>query len=368
MKKILLGFALSLATLSFAQQYPNNPNNNGWGDNGNNNGYNGNNNGYGNDNGYNGSNDDYYSDQDDQSYFPNDYYYNYPQDYYPQDYYQSYYNDYRNSILNINWNVFFTQNRLNPWQIDQVLRLNNLYVSFSNWNNFYRYNPDRWYYDRFYALERILGPRVFVTFQNNYYHGYSPIRYFQNYRTTYYAPRFSVVPRYRNVNINVYRVDRAKFRGMNNPTLNIVRRSSREDNGFRGSVRDNNGGGFRGNNGNNNGIRSQGNNGVRNNENNGYNGNSGGFRGNNNMNNGTRNENNGGFRSGNSTDGTRSGERNGGGFRSQETRRESAPVRQENNGGGGFRQQRNENSAPRQQHNNSSENRGGGFRQRLVSN
>jgi|GEM_PF-174117 len=377
MKKILLGFALSLATLSFAQQYPNNPNNNGWGDNGNNNGYNGDNSGYnGNNNngyngssdGYNGNNDGYYSDQDDQNYFPNDYYYNYPQDYYPQDYYQSYYNDYRNSILSINWNVFFTQNRLNRWQIDQVLRLNNLYVSFSNWNSFYRYNPDRWYYDRFYALQRILGPRVFVTFQNNYYHGYSPIRYFQNYRTTYYAPRFSVMPRYRNVNINVYRVDRAKFRGMNNPTLNIVRRSSREDNGFRGSVRDNNNGGFRGNNNNNNsGIRTQGNNGVRNNGNNGNNGNSGGFRGNNNVNSGTRTENNGGFRSGNSSDGTRVGVRTGGGFRSQETRRESIPVRQENNGGG-FRQQRSEHSAPRQQHNNSGENRGGGFRQRLARN
>ncbi|WP_435522478.1 hypothetical protein [Chryseobacterium indoltheticum] len=101
----------------------------------------------------------------------NDYYYNYPQDYYPADYYQSYYNDYRQSIININWNGFFVQHRLNRWQIDQILYLNNLYSSFAAWNNFYRYNPDRWYYDRFYAMERILGPRVFVIFQNNYYHG-----------------------------------------------------------------------------------------------------------------------------------------------------------------------------------------------------
>ncbi|WP_449401554.1 hypothetical protein [Chryseobacterium wanjuense] len=61
MKKILIGFAMSLATLSFAQQYPNN----GWGD----------------DDGYY-QNDGYYSDEDDQNYFPDDYYYNYPQDYY----------------------------------------------------------------------------------------------------------------------------------------------------------------------------------------------------------------------------------------------------------------------------------------------
>jgi hypothetical protein len=78
MKKILISFALGMATLSFAQQYPNN----GWGDDG----Y------YQNDGGY-------YSDEDDQNYFPDDYYYNYPQDYYPQDYYQTNYNDYRNSII-----------------------------------------------------------------------------------------------------------------------------------------------------------------------------------------------------------------------------------------------------------------------------
>lgn len=334
MKKILLGFALSLATLSFAQQYPDN----GWGD-----------------NGSNGNNNGYYSDQDDQNNFPNDYYYNYPQDYYPSGYYQNYYNDYRNSISNINWNVFFAQNRLNRWQIDQVLRLNNLYVGFTAWDNFYRYNPDRWYYDRFYALERILGPRVFVTFQNNYYHGSSPIGYFQNYRRTYYVPRYRVMPHYRNVNINVYRVDRAKFRGTNNPSFNIVR-SSREDNGFRGSGRDGNSGGF----------RSQSNNGGRDNNNSGgFRGsNSGGFR---NDNNEVRNggSNGGGFRS--NTEGNKGNDGNRGGFRNQEIKRESAPRREENNGGG-FRQQRTENSTPREQNNNAGDNRGGGFRQRLVKN
>ncbi|MDH6252104.1 hypothetical protein M2347_001831 [Chryseobacterium sp. H1D6B] len=323
MKKILLGFALGLATLSFAQQYPNT--NNGWG--------NDSGSGYGN-------NDSYYNDQDDQNYFPDDYYYNYPQDYYPQDYYQSYYNDYRNSVININWNGFFSQYRLNRGQIDQILYLNNLYSSFSSWNNFYRYNPDRWYYDRFYAMQRILGPRLFVVFQNNYYHGSSPIVYFQNYRRTYYTPRFHVMPRYRNVNINIYRVDRNKFRRQDNPTFNAIR-----------NYRDNNSGGFRDKNANSDGFRNPSrDNGIRNN-------NTGGFRG----------SNNGGVRTNN--EGVRSNE----GFRnnrSQEVRRESAP-RIDNNGGtrsnGGFRSQRNE-SAPREQHNNGNENRNSGFRQRLANN
>ncbi|GAA5093878.1 hypothetical protein GCM10023210_24990 [Chryseobacterium ginsengisoli] len=346
MKKILIGFALGIATLSFAQQYPNN---NGYGNNG---GYNDD---YG--NGYGNSNDGYYSDQDDQNYFPDDYYYNYPQDYYQNDYYQSNYNDYRNSIVSVNWNVFFAQNRLNQWQMDQILRLNNLYVSFSTWNNFYRYNPDRWYYDRFYALQRIMGPRVFVTFQNSYYRGYSPVVYFQNYRRTHYAAICRPIPRYRNVNINIYRVDRNNFRRMNNPTINIVRGNDRPNNGFRGGVRDGSNGGFRNQaenrNNNNSGFR---------NENAGTRDNGGGFRGNDNG--GVRN--NGGFR-------TERAENNGngGGFRGGEVRPESAPRRENN--GGGFRSEggsrRSENSAPRQQNNGGGERRGnGGFRSGFAKN
>lgn len=317
MKNILLGFALGLATLSFGQQYPNN----GWNDDG-----------YDNNNGY-------YSNQDDQNYFPDDYYYNYPQDYYPNDYYQSYYNDYRNSIINVNWNVFFAQNRLNRWQIDQILYLNNLYSSFSSWNNFYRYNPDRWYYDRFYAMQRILGPRVFVVFQNNYYHGSSPIVYFQNYRRSYYVPRYAVMPRYRNININVYRVDRARFRRMDNPTLKVV--STRNYSGFRDN--DN---------------RNQGNNGFRG---------QGGFR---NQDNNVRN--NSGFRSDNNINRERSGNSGFRTNRNQDAVRDNGPRRENNNGfrnggGEGFRQQRTENSGFRKQ-NNGNDNRGSGFRQKLANN
>ncbi|ANF50162.1 hypothetical protein A0O34_06400 [Chryseobacterium glaciei] len=363
MKKIFLGFALSLATLSFAQQYPNNGYGNG------NDGYN---NGYGN-NGYEnnnyGSNDGYYSNEDDQNYFPDDYYYNYPQDYYPTDYYQNNYNDYRSSIVNVNWNVFFNQNRLNRWQIDQILRLNNLYVSFSTWDNYYRYNPDRWYYDRFYALQRIMGPQIFVSFQNNYYRGASPVVYFQTYRRTHYASICRPMPRYRNVNINIYRVDRAKFRGNNNPSFNIARTSQRENNGFRGgSGRDNNNSGFHNRpNNNSGGFRGSGNNGTRNNggfragtENTGGTRNTGGFRNDVRTEPSAPRENTGGFR-GNA--GNSGGNRSSGGFRT-ETRRESSAPRESN---GGFRQQRSESSAPRQG-NNGGGNRSasGGFR--LTSN
>lgn len=333
MKKILIGFALSIGTFSLAQQYPNN----GWEDDG----Y------YQNDGGY-------YSDEDDQNYFPDDYYYNYPQDYYPQNYYQSNYNDYRNSIVSINWNVFFTQNRLSPWQIDQIIRLNNLYVSFSSWNRFYRYNPDRWYYDRFYALQRIMGPRVFVVFQNNYYRGYSPVVYFQNYRRTHYAAICRPIPRYRNININIYRVDRARFRRMDNPSFKIVR-SDRPNNGFRDPVRDGNNGGFR----NQSEKRSNDNSGFRNDNNAPRN--NGGFRGNDNA--GIRN--NEGFRNERAEN---NGNR-GGGFRGGEIRREEAP-RRENNGGfrneGGSR--RSENSAPRQQNNGGERRSNGGFRTGFAKN
>lgn len=347
MKKILIGFALGIATLSFAQQYPNG----GWNDNG----Y------YENDGG------GYYSDQDDQNYFPDDYYYDYPQDYYPQDYYMTNYNDYRSSIINIDWNIFFAQNRLNRWQVDQIMRLNNLYVNFSTWNNFYRYNPDRWYYDRFYALQRIMGPRVFVVFQNNYYRGYSPVAYFQDYRRTHYGAICRPMPRYRNVNINIYRVDRARFRRTDNPTFNIVRGTDRPNNGFRGGVRDGNGG-----------FRNQDENRNRNpvfrNDNPGIRNNSGGFRGNNDnggvsAGGGTRA--NGGFRAERAERIENNGNRGGGGFRGGEVRREEAPKRENNGGGfrsnGGFR--KSDSQPQREQNRGGGESRGnGGFRNGFAKN
>lgn len=96
---------------------------------------------------YNGY--EYYDDSYD---YPDDYYYNYPTDYYPDQYYKGYYNDYRNAVFSVNWNQFFVQFNLSPFQINQIMILNNRFASFAAWNSYYRWNPDRWYYDRFYAL------------------------------------------------------------------------------------------------------------------------------------------------------------------------------------------------------------------------
>ncbi|WP_185145798.1 hypothetical protein [Chryseobacterium sp. SNU WT5] len=196
MKKILLGLSVFLMTLVSAQNYPDYYPNSSYGS------------------------DQNYSDYDDEFYFPDDYYYEYPSDYYSSDLYRSYYNDYRKSIYNVNWNRFFATYRLSPWQVQEIMMLNESFPSYSAWNSYYRYNPDRWYYDRFYALQRILGPNVFVVFQNNYYRGYNPIVYYQNYNRRHYARNIYVVPRYRNINVNVYRVNRNEYH-QSNPRVNI---------------------------------------------------------------------------------------------------------------------------------------------------
>ncbi|WP_051259630.1 hypothetical protein [Epilithonimonas tenax] len=144
--------------------------------------------------------------------YPDDYYYNYPTDYYPDQYYQGYYSDYRNAVYGVNWDQFFVQYRLTPYQINQVMMLNNRFASYGVWNSYYRYNPDRWYYDRFYALQNILGPRVFVVYQNVYFRGASPFVYYRNRCANFYARRYPVRPVYRNVNINVYKVNRGNFK------------------------------------------------------------------------------------------------------------------------------------------------------------
>ena len=322
MKKILLGLSVFFATLISAQNYPDyypNSNNNNGG---------------------------YYSDYDDEYYFPDDYYYQYPSDYYTNDYYQSYYNDYQRSIYDINWNRFFRTYRLSPWQIDQIMMLNDMFPTFAAWDNYYRYNPDRWYYDRFYALERILGPRIFIVFQNNYYRGYNPVVYYQNYRRQHYATNIYVVPRYRNLNVNRYRIDRNEYH-QNNPRQNFGF-SDNIRNGANGTFNNSNTprtGGFRDN-----GNLNQG--GTR----------SGGFRDGSNQNSTGSDSspkiNNGGTRSGGFR-GESTVPQSNGGFRNNEsgTRensiRNSAPERKiENNSGGqrnsspGFRTQENSTRTP----------------------
>lgn len=197
---------------------------------------------YGND-GYPYSNYENYND------YPDDYYYDFPMDYYPQSYYESYYNDYRNSITSINWKKFFHRYHLSDFQIQQILYLNSRYPDFVSWNYYYGPNPDRWYFERFHALQIILGPRIFISFQNRYYHGYSPVVYYQNYRRSYYIPRYQVRAPYRNVNIIYYKIDKSSYNprannGLYDPNqngtstrwrndINKNNSSTRPSNGFR---------------------------------------------------------------------------------------------------------------------------------------
>lgn len=293
MKKILLGLSVFFATLISAQNYPDYyPSNT--------------------------TNNDYYGDAEDAYYFPDDYYYDYPSDYYTNDFYQNSYSDYRNSIENVNWNRFFATYRLAPWQVQQVRILNNMYPSYSSWDYDYRFNPDRWYYDRFYALERILGPQIFVIYQNNYYQGYSPVVYYQNYRRQHYVTNIYVVPRYRNINVRKYRIDRTNYH-QSNPRNNF---------GFRDTPRNGNGNwnstpranGFRENDTMQNGTKNDGfRNGTESNSNT------------------IQKPNNGGFRNNAEVPSTNNSEKpQNGGFRNNDTRSKNItpPKRIENNSSG----------------------------------
>ncbi|MFC6269351.1 hypothetical protein [Frigoriflavimonas asaccharolytica] len=189
MKNLLLGLSVCFATVLSAQNYPNND----WG--------NENNNNYSN-NGYNNNGE---------GYFPDDYYYEYPEDYYSNEYYRDFYNDYRQSLQMINWSRFFREYNLSRRQISLILDLNNQFNSYNVWNSYYRTNPQRWYYDRYFAMERILGPSVYVVFQNRYYDGFNPVIYYNNRRNTFYRNNFRVRPAYVNININLYRVNRQQY-------------------------------------------------------------------------------------------------------------------------------------------------------------
>ncbi len=187
MKKILLTLALGIFGLSAAQYYPSTG-------------------------GQSQYESGWYGDED--HYFDDDYYYEYPQDYYSDDYYRSFYNDYRQSISRVNWNRLFRDLRLNAWQVNMIIELNNQFPDYYTWNSYYNSNPSRWYYDRFYAMEQILGSRGFNLYRNNYYNGRSPVQFYVNLWRTNYRPRYYthyVRPRYRQVNINVYRVDRRNY-------------------------------------------------------------------------------------------------------------------------------------------------------------
>ena len=155
-------------------------------------------------------NDYYYSGQ-----FPDEYYYDFPGDYYADDYYASYYNDYRRSINSVDWNRFFYQYNLTNSQARRVAQLNRKYPTYGSFMAKYRYNPDRWYYDRFYALRNILGSKVYALYQNQYYRGNDPIAYHRQYRVNYYEPRYQVNTRYRDYDVRQFR--NSGFRNTDRP-------------------------------------------------------------------------------------------------------------------------------------------------------
>lgn len=176
-------------------------------------------------------------------YFPDDYYYEFPNDYYPWEYYESHYHDYRQSIIGVDWERVVTELGLNSIQIRQIRMLNNRFSDFTFWYDYYGANPERWYYDRFYALEHILGTRAFIVFQNRYYNGYAPIVYFQNHRKRYYLRRYRPVRKYRGIDINVYNVGREHY--FQNYGSRRREESPFRSNGFKNSVNE----GFRNSNG-----------------------------------------------------------------------------------------------------------------------
>lgn len=325
MKKLVLSLMIFVGSLAFAQDY------------------------YDTYPEYSGT--EYYND----SYnYPEDYYYNYPNDYYPDNYYSSYYNDYTRSITSVNWNRFFAENNLSPWQVNQVIALNNRFTSYDSWNMYYRMNPDRWYYDRFYALQNILGQSLFAMYERNYYRG-NPIVYFQNYRRDYYVVHYHVIPKYRYVNVSNYRIDRNNFREyyQNNRLEGML--NNRESSA---GIRNNQNSGFKNNTmSTNNGIRNN-NSGIRNTEQ--VNANNGGFRNNNAVitggvkapNNPVRESNNGGFRNNDRviTGGVKA---------------PNNPVR--DSGNGGFRNVERVKESPRVDNNSGSRSNGEGFRRANAS-
>ena len=120
------------------------------------------------------------------------------------------------------------------------------------------------------------------------------------------------MPRYRNININIYRVDRSRFRRMENPTLILSEETADQIMVSETQETMETQEGSRGNNGNNNnsGFRNENNGGFRNNS-------EGGFRGNSDNGGNRGNADNGGFRN-----------NNGGGFRGNSEVRREAPKKE----------------------------------------
>lgn len=97
----------------------------------------------------------------------------------------AYYNDYRRSITDINWQTIVADLLLTPQQKDQLFALNNRYPTYDNWVVVYKDHPDRWRADRYYEIERILGPEKYGKFKTKYYKGRNPIAIYNSNKHNY---------------------------------------------------------------------------------------------------------------------------------------------------------------------------------------
>ncbi|AZA93456.1 Uncharacterised protein [Chryseobacterium nakagawai] len=96
---------------------------------------------------------------------------------------QNYYNDYRGSVSSINWGQVAIFLGLNRSQINQMTVLNNRYPDYNSWNHVYAKEPNRWYNDRYYEIERIMTPEQYKKFYSRYYNGQNPrLKYDNDYR------------------------------------------------------------------------------------------------------------------------------------------------------------------------------------------
>lgn len=103
---------------------------------------------------------------------------------------QSYYNDYRGSVSSINWGQVAIFLGLNNNQINQLTLLNNRYPDYNSWNRAYGKEPNRWYTDRYYAMEKIMTPVQYKKFYSQYYQGQNPrVKYDNDYRNHHDRPQ-----------------------------------------------------------------------------------------------------------------------------------------------------------------------------------
>lgn len=103
---------------------------------------------------------------------------------------QNYYNDYRGSITSINWGQVASFLGLNNNQVYQLNILNNRYPDYNSWNRVYAKEPNRWYNDRYYAIERIMTPVQYKKFYARYYQGQNPrFKYDNDYKRYHDRPQ-----------------------------------------------------------------------------------------------------------------------------------------------------------------------------------